>query len=82
MAEMKNYITLKTGDELSVTVHVDYQPYEPATLEYPGAERDATITSVILDRTGNEIDCRDETLERFRIEFLEQNNHQRGHQET
>lgn len=70
-ATHKSHLTLKTGDELPVTVHIDYQPREAETLECPEVPEDAVVLSVILDRTGKEIDCRWETEDRFRQEFLE-----------
>jgi len=55
---MKNkelFLTTTIGyDDLVVTIHFDYQPVEPETLEYPGCEDDTTINS-ILTECGTEI---------------------------
>ena len=37
------------GEEISVEVHFDYQPYERPTNTYPGAEASVTITEVRVD---------------------------------
>ena len=68
---LKSHIITSYGDELPVTVHIDHQPYEPETLECPSVEEDAIVLSVILDKTGKEIECDDDRLEGFRMEYLE-----------
>ena len=56
--------TLKThiGDDCPVEVWWDYQPYEPMTLEYPGAAEAATIEGVVV-ASGHDIqECLNDKL--------------------
>jgi len=44
--EWYHAIHTEIGEDCPVTVHFDFQPYEKATLEYPGCEAEVTITGV------------------------------------
>ncbi len=42
-------IKTEIGEDVPVTVYFDYQPYESATLEYPGCDAEVTINAVEVD---------------------------------
>jgi len=45
---MTNHIKTIIGEDTLATCYFDFQPYEPQTLEYPGCEAEATVTSVMV----------------------------------
>ena len=40
--------TILGYDDLEVVIYYDWQPEEPATLEYPGADEEVTITAICV----------------------------------
>jgi signal recognition particle subunit SEC65 len=42
-------------EEIKIEVEYDYQPFESMTWDYPGCPEQATIYSVIIAETGQEI---------------------------
>ena len=62
--------------EFEIEVDFDYQPYERATLYYPGCSESVEINEVRIIETGSEICLLDETEMNERIldkVFLERN---------
>jgi len=64
---MTNNIKIIIGEDTLATCYFDFQPYEPQTLEYPGCEAEATVTSVMVGAGDFIDDLNEKCIERLSV---------------